>query len=418
MIKIFLHLLIAISLLIFVNCETTSSNSNSAIGVAPTISLIGADTVNLNMGETYTDSGCIALDSEDGVLTDSVIITYYKEDKNTVINFNDLTDSIGTYWVKYTVTDKDNNTSVKWRCVIIGNAGNRPTIDLLGDDTVSAKSYSSFLEPGYLCTDIEDGDLYDSVQVKWYESDKSTEFDTVAIYEDSIAFIKYYVTDSHGNYAEAWRCIKFNSSSVSDQMNGVWEVTGVFDNSATNVNILDTLLLGYESLKVPMYVNLNTSYDGFESTMGPLFLYLIFGKSNWTTFNGRLDQIFNYVSGRYFTDGEWVIADSGNSLIIKAKLVPPSMNTFKEILDLVPGINTHTLYKYLIPQYSGIEVEIISDSIIEWNFTDDVRSIFYTQNDMLEPEMWNGWNSAAFSRCRIVFKKCAETLEQKMDELR
>lgn len=419
--KLLLPLSIIISFLILFNCDTTSNDSNSMVGSTPTLSLTGADTVVLNEGETYIDSGYTALDSEDGLLTDSVIVSYYKNDKKNVASLDDLSDSAGTYWVKYVVTDSDNNTTIKWRCLIVeenSGTGYKPTIVLTGDDTVLVNNYSSYLEPGYLCIDTEDGDLGDSVKVKWYESDKSNEFDTGSVYPDNIAFIKYYVTDSHGNYVEAWRCIKFNSIPISEQMNGLWEVTGVFDESDTSVNLLDTLLLGYGSTKVPLYANLNNSYDQFEGTMGPLLLYLMFGKNNWTTFFGKLDQIFDYVDSQFFTGGEWGIPDSGNPLAVKGKIMPPSMTTFAEILDLIPGINTSGLYKYLISQFNGVEVEMISESVMEWHFTDETTSIYYTQNNMLENELWTGWSSAAFSRCRIVFKKCTGTLSQKMEELR
>lgn len=206
---------------------------------------------------------------------------------------------------------------------------------------------------------------------------------------------------------------------TSERMNGVWEITAVYDNNDTSVNMLDTIILGYGDINVPMYLNLNNSYDEMETTAGPLLLYLVYGRNNWTTFFGKLDQIFDYVDGRYFTSGEWGIADTvdAENLTIKAKVMPPSMTTFTEILDLIPGINTSVLKKYVIHQFKKVTVEMESDSLMTWEFSDNTEAFYYTQNDELDPELWSGWSASSFSRCTIVMEKRIKTLDQLIDDL-
>lgn len=206
---------------------------------------------------------------------------------------------------------------------------------------------------------------------------------------------------------------------TSEMMNGLWEVIGVYDESDTSTNLLDTIILGYGSVSVPMYVNLNNSYDQLASTAGPLFLYLVYGKSNWTTFFGKLDQIFDYVDGRYFTEGEWGISDTANAdaLALKAKVMPPSMTTFAEILDLIPGLETAALKKYVIHHFTKIQVEMATDSTMTWEFTDNTDAIYYTQNDELNPDPWLGWTADGFSRCKIELKKKMGTLDGLMENL-
>lgn len=64
----------------------------------PTITLIGSSNINLNVGDTYTELGATANDSEDGDLTSSIVIT------GTVD-----TNTAGIYQVFYNVQDLESN---------------------------------------------------------------------------------------------------------------------------------------------------------------------------------------------------------------------------------------------------------------------------------------------------------------------
>ena len=65
---------------------------------APTISLLGPGSVNLDVGEAYTDQGATASDNVDGDITDQIVTD------NPVD-----TSIVGTYTVTYTVTDNSGN---------------------------------------------------------------------------------------------------------------------------------------------------------------------------------------------------------------------------------------------------------------------------------------------------------------------
>ena len=77
----------------------------------PTISLVGSSTVNLEVGDSFTDSGATAEDNEDGDLTPS-IITLGSIDTSVV----------GTYTVTYTVSDSASNTVSVARTVSVNEA--------------------------------------------------------------------------------------------------------------------------------------------------------------------------------------------------------------------------------------------------------------------------------------------------------
>lgn len=118
----FFILLLFISSLILINCDnTSSSNDNNDLinDDGPVLELIGNDTIFLDSGTAYVELGCNAYDEDDGFLKDSVKIGYYYQDRITTLNSTDIGDSVGNYFVKYTIIDSDNNTSSKWRCVIV-----------------------------------------------------------------------------------------------------------------------------------------------------------------------------------------------------------------------------------------------------------------------------------------------------------
>ena len=77
----------------------------------PTISLVGSSTINLEVGDSFTDSGATAEDNEDGDLTPS-IITLGSIDTSVV----------GTYTVTYTVSDSASNTALVTRTVSVNEA--------------------------------------------------------------------------------------------------------------------------------------------------------------------------------------------------------------------------------------------------------------------------------------------------------
>ncbi|MDD3187237.1 MAG: DUF5011 domain-containing protein [Bacilli bacterium] len=75
----------------------------------PVITLLGDETVNVTLGEAYTDAGATALDDVDGDITSDIVVV-------NPVNVNEA----GTYTVTYNVTDWNNNSAVEvTRTVIV-----------------------------------------------------------------------------------------------------------------------------------------------------------------------------------------------------------------------------------------------------------------------------------------------------------
>lgn len=194
-------------------------------------------------------------------------------------------------------------------------------------------------------------------------------------------------------------------------MEGVWEVTAVYDMGASDpaVNMLDSIGLGYNTRKVPQYMKL--SEDGYiQTTAGPLFLYLVYGNKNWTNFFGKLDDVFKYADLE-FTNGNWAI-DNGvvSDFDIRITLMPPSMKTFTSILELF-GVNTQQIKSYLLHEFLNVDVTVKGSNRMEWEWTNDVLATYFTSGDNFTEEKWLGFEASKYTRCKIVFEKRAGTLQ-------
>ncbi|MBK7173439.1 MAG: DUF5011 domain-containing protein [Bacteroidales bacterium] len=69
-------------------------------GKAPVITLLGNNPAETGIGYPYNDAGAKAIDEEDGDISDKIIV-------NSTVD----TGAIGTYTIKYNVTDSDGQSA-------------------------------------------------------------------------------------------------------------------------------------------------------------------------------------------------------------------------------------------------------------------------------------------------------------------
>lgn len=90
---------------------TVNIQAASADTIAPIITLNGASTLDLNVGDTYSEQGATATDNVDGNLTSNIIITG-----------NVDTNTAGTYIKNYNVSDNAGNAAAQVSRTINVNA--------------------------------------------------------------------------------------------------------------------------------------------------------------------------------------------------------------------------------------------------------------------------------------------------------
>ena len=125
------------------------------VGSPPNITLNGPSVITIEVGNTYTDQGALASDDDDGSLgstsdTSSLISVNGVEDVNTGL--------IGTYYIQYSVTDSDGNTTIVQRTVNVVDT-TPPTITLGDDSDIVIEVFS---DPYVDNTIVTVSDNYDS----------------------------------------------------------------------------------------------------------------------------------------------------------------------------------------------------------------------------------------------------------------
>ncbi|MCF6294919.1 MAG: DUF5011 domain-containing protein, partial [Flavobacteriaceae bacterium] len=150
--------------------------------VAPVITLTGASTISLNVGDTYTEQGATATDDVDGDITANIVIG------GDTVNTN----VAGTYVVTYNVSDAAGNSATEvTRTVTVNPDTVAPVITLIGALTINLNVGDIYTEQGATATDDVDGDITASII-------------TTGTVNTSVAgtyLVNYNVSDAAGNAA-------------------------------------------------------------------------------------------------------------------------------------------------------------------------------------------------------------------------
>jgi VCBS repeat-containing protein len=202
------------------NIATVSITINP-VNDAPVISLIGAATVEVKVGDSYTDAGASADDAEDGDISASIVTGGDVVDPNTV----------GTYVITFNVVDSGGlaATQVTRTVNVVSNAA--PVITLLGSSPVNLTVGDSYTDAGATAADAEDGDISADIVVGG---------DTVNTATAGTYVITYNVSDSDGNAAaEVTRTVVVSeappppppppppSGGGGGGITGIWELIGL-----------------------------------------------------------------------------------------------------------------------------------------------------------------------------------------------
>ena len=161
----------------------------------PVITLNGANPMNLNVGDTFTDPGATATDKEDGDLTAKIVTT------GTVD-----TSKAGTYQITYTVTDSAGNKATVVRNVVVKSgtippSNTPPVITLNGANPMNLNVGDTFTDPGATANDKEDGDITSKIVVTG-----TVDTTTAGTYT-----LTYTITDSGGLSATTTRTVNVQS---------------------------------------------------------------------------------------------------------------------------------------------------------------------------------------------------------------
>ena len=182
--------------------------SESGVDEKPVITLVepkpGTTDVTLIVGDTYSEPGYSAADTEDGDITSSVIAT------PDVINAPSLIDTSSPnptgVQVAYDVVDSAGNLADRaYRTIYVLLADTTPpVITLLGDNPMALELGSSYAEPGATALDDRDGDLSANITVTG----------TVNANTPGSYTLSYDVSDTTGNSTTVTRTINVSDTTI------------------------------------------------------------------------------------------------------------------------------------------------------------------------------------------------------------
>jgi hypothetical protein len=124
--------------------------------IAPSITLTGASTVNVEQGSSYADAGATAADNFDGNLTLSITQGGDTVDPNTA----------GTYVITYNVNDAAGNPAPEVSRTVIVADTIAPAITLTGSPSITLEQQvDSYIEQGASASDTVNGDITGSIVI-------------------------------------------------------------------------------------------------------------------------------------------------------------------------------------------------------------------------------------------------------------
>ena len=135
------------------NSSTLSDPFEASVadGTPPVITLLGENSMNIEVGSDFTDPGATAFDNFDGDVTAQIQISGSVD-----------TTKVGTYELTYSVTDANNNVGSMVRTVNVVDT-KVPVITLTGSTTVKVKKGAVYTDAGATASDDIDGNITESI---------------------------------------------------------------------------------------------------------------------------------------------------------------------------------------------------------------------------------------------------------------
>jgi len=233
---------------IYIDEVVISGELDGPDSTPPLITLNGSPTINMNLFSTYIEQGAIAIDNIDGDLTDSITIS-------GSVNTN----SPGTYFITYDVSDASGNTAdTVIRTVNIIQDTTAPLIVLNGASVINLEQGDTYTEQGATALDDVDGDITSSITIGGDNINTSV----VGSYD-----VIYSVSDAAGNFSQKTRKVNVSLDATVPviTLNGLSEINlNVGDNyedaGATAQDNFDGVLTDNIIIDNPVNTNVVGTY--------------------------------------------------------------------------------------------------------------------------------------------------------------
>ena len=202
--------------------------------IAPTVELLWADTIQVEVGTNFFDPG---VDISDNYYSRSELVI------TTGGNWPGNADVLGTYTIEYTVTDPSGNSTTVVRVVEVVDT-EAPTINLLGPVVVNLVRWTTWTDPG---VEVEDNYNVDSEIT--IEIDGDIDLDSRIDLPIGTYYVNYTAVDESGNRSPTVsRIVHVIASGVAEAIPGA--TIEIFPNPTSDQFTLKLELAEREQVQV------------------------------------------------------------------------------------------------------------------------------------------------------------------------
>lgn len=193
--------------------------------------------------------------------------------------------------------------------------------------------------------------------------------------------------------------------TTKEKMMGVWQVTEAYDeNGASIIN----------DINFPVTVFQLSEANSMNSTAGPMFMKIVYGKSKYTDIASKVDQVFHY-SSLTLTEGEWFIEGGYPTRFtceVKLQGAPgqSSLTTLLNALGIAKNYLDLTVYHKFMDV--SVSFEESSDSTMTWEFDNQTTAVYNTKDSHGNIVLWGGWPTSSFGRFKFILTKRIKTVQQ------
>ena len=201
---------------------------------------------------------------------------------------------------------------------------------------------------------------------------------------------------------------------TNDLMEGVWKVTEAYDADDSSI------IAKVNPLLVASIFDLNST-NGVITTAGPMFMYIVYGKSRFVQIISQIDQVFKYnVVDFGLTLGEWGIkkGEVVDRFTIEMKMKFPTIQTIENLLQLM-NIQIPSLFETIIyHKFTNVKVTIDDNNpnVMWWEFDDNTVPFYNIKDDQLNFVLWNGVDVNTFTRSKYKLEKQIKGIQGLVDE--
>ena len=219
---------------------------------APTMTMTGDNPLSVATGGVYTDPGVTVMDTEDGDITGSVVVSGDTVDPATA----------GTYNVIYTSTDSHGLETVQTRTVVVQGA---PGLTITGANPQMVASGSTYTDLGATAMDPEDGDITANIVVSG---------DTVDTAINASYNVVYTITDSGGLSTTDTRVVTVEDAPVITMLGdnplyvpsgGLYADPGATANDTEDGDITGNIIVGGDVVDPNIDGTYNVTYSVTDS---------------------------------------------------------------------------------------------------------------------------------------------------------